>query len=103
MSDDRDPIPAKLRLRYPSPLDWLLVSLYERNQDYWFQPAMNDTVGAERVRKHGLTENQMRWAEEISEQMDGDHPAYEDMNVPHVEDDEILSDLTAEDVIGDVE
>lgn len=96
-------IVTKLRLRYPSPLDMLLVELYERNKDYWLQPPMDGTIGAERVREYGLTENQMRWADEVAEQMDGDHPTYADIDMLHVEDEEIVADVTASEVVDSVE
>lgn len=103
-SQDTDQaIAQKLRLRYPSPLDMLLVSLYERNKDYWLEPPMNNTVGAERVREYGLTSNQMEWAELIAEQMDGDHPEYEDVSTVVVDDEEIVADVTAEEVLDDVQ
>lgn len=102
MTTDRE-IPKRIRMRYPSPLDWLLVEMWKQNKDYWLEPPMDGTYGAEKVRKWGLTENQIMWAEQIAEQMDGDHPSYEASDSVHLSDDEIASDMFASELIDDVE
>ena len=102
MTDDRT-IPNRLRMRYPSPLDSLLIEMWERNKDYWLKPPMDKTYGAEKVRKWGLTENQIMFAEQIAEQMDSDHPSYDDTDVVHLSDDELASDTFASELIDDVE
>lgn len=64
--------------RFPEPLSLLLIEMAERNRKHWLESEdwREDTIGADDVRKYGLTENQRRWANEIAEQMGVPHDAY---------------------------
>lgn len=96
MSDGNPEITGMLKREFPSPLDILLINLYDRNRDYWLTPEMRNTIGAAAVRQQGLTPFQMEWAIAIAEQMDGDHEVWADGPVGE----EIVSDTTAEDLFG---
>jgi len=96
MSDGNPQITAMLKREFPAPLSMLLVTLYDRNRDYWLCPARSRTVGAAAVRKQGLTSPQWDWAMAVREQMDGPHELWAD----GVEPEEIVSDTTAEDLFG---
>ena len=61
-----------------TPLSLLLIEMAERNREHWLESEdwREDTIGADDVRKYGLTENQRRFANQIAEQMGVPHDAY---------------------------
>jgi len=93
-----DQVTEMLMEEFPAPLNTLLVSLYDRNREYWLEPPMDRTIGADAVRQQGLTPVQMGWAIGIAEQMGGDHPAFVVDDGPDPE--EIISDTDVEDHLG---
>lgn len=95
-----DEIAERLKCEYPAPLNLLLISLYDRNKDYWLNGPGKGTIGAENVREHGLTQNQQAFAEAVAEQMDSHHPEFVDF--AGVAADEIDSDTSVEDFLDEL-
>jgi len=100
--DDRDDIVADLMATYPTPLNQLLVGLYEYNRQAWLSGPMSHTLEAAWVRDTGLTPEQTDWAMGVAEAMGGDHPAFVDERERDldVDGEEILSDTSADDYLG---
>jgi len=97
-----DDIVASLMRTYPTPLNQLLVELYQYNQQAWLSGPMAHTLEAAFVRNTGLTPSQVDWAIGAAEAMGGDHPAFVDGRDAGVDVDPeaIESDTTAEDLFG---
>lgn len=55
--------------KYPNPLNHLLLDLVDYNYEKWLKPPYNRTIGAEDVRKTGLTANQREWANMVKQIM----------------------------------
>lgn len=60
----------RIKEKYPRPLDCLLIEMAERNREEWLQGVKADTIGADSVRRTGLTSTQLEFAEEISEKLE---------------------------------
>ena len=65
----------RLMDEYPRPLNWMLVEMADRNWEHWLNGPKHRrrTYGAESIREQGLTNNQVEWATEIADRMDGGH------------------------------
>jgi len=50
----------RLKEQYDGPVKFVALQLLERNRREWLH-RKPDTIGAEEVRRHGLTENQRSW------------------------------------------
>lgn len=77
---DFDDVTHRLWNEYPEPLNLLLVDLYTVNQSYWLDGHTNPrskTIGAEAVRRTGLTTNQQEWADAIADVLPERHPDYD--------------------------
>lgn len=55
---------------YDEPLSYIAVQLTNKNRRKWLH-AKPETNGAQAVERHGLTENQRRWLNEIQDAVDG--------------------------------
>ena len=71
--DGGDDIVADLMRDFPTPLNRLLVDLYEVNCEVWLSGPMANTTEAAYVRGTGLTPLQLDLAIGAAQQMDGDH------------------------------
>jgi rubrerythrin len=56
--------------KWPEPLNYLAAMVIRHNAQEWLVEKP-ETVGAERVREYGLTENQERFLTEVAERMAG--------------------------------
>jgi len=100
--DGGDDIVADLMRDFPTPLNRLLVDLYEVNCEVWLSGPIANTTEAAYVRGTGLTPLQLDWAIGAAQQMDGDHPAFVDgiHREADLEPEEIVSDTSVEDLFG---
>ena len=56
---------------YDEPLSYVAVLLANKNRRKWLH-AKPETRGAQQVERHGLTENQRRWVNELQTAVDGE-------------------------------
>lgn len=59
----------RLAETYDDPVQYLAVQLLQKNRREWLH-AKPETNGAQAVERHGLTENQRRWLNEIQDAVD---------------------------------
>lgn len=98
-----DEVIRRIQIIFPAPLNCLMVEQYVKNLEILNRRDESETTFcADRIRKLGLTRNQERWAIAITEQMDGPHPAYEKLDNPLLDSDEIAMDTLAADLIDEV-
>jgi len=65
----KDDHATRLKEQYDGPVFSIAMHLLERNRREWLH-RKPETNGAEAVRRHGLTENQRRWLNELQEAWD---------------------------------
>lgn len=60
----------QLREQYPDRLDMLLIELAEYNREEWLSEPKDRTIGADEVRKTGLTGMQQELADEVRKRLE---------------------------------
>lgn len=55
---------------FPRPLNLLVSEIMTMNEKIWISEDKYRTYGADTVRKYGMTQNQMRWIEELAENLE---------------------------------